>query len=161
MLFIDLTVNGLITGVFYALMAIGLTLIFGILKIVNFAHGEFYMVGAYAYIMLSTALGLSVWISLPVAIALGTVIGWTTERALMSPLYAAGYYSYTWSHVYAEDIFTKFEENGFMDSATGTEYRQKILAPGGSLDPDDMVRSFLGREMKTDAFMKSLGLDGE
>ncbi|MGD1972763.1 MAG: branched-chain amino acid ABC transporter permease [Desulfobacterales bacterium] len=93
MLFIDLTVNGLITGVFYALMAIGLTLIFGILKIVNFAHGEFYMVGAYAYILLSTALGLSVWISLPVAIALGTVIGWTTERALMSPLYA-GYSSW-------------------------------------------------------------------
>jgi thimet oligopeptidase len=78
---------------------------------------------------------------------------------LMSPLYSAGYYSYTWSHVYAEDIFTKFEKNGFMDSKTGTEYRQKILAPGGSLDPDDMVKSFLGREMKMDAFMKSLGLD--
>jgi thimet oligopeptidase len=80
---------------------------------------------------------------------------------LMSQLYAAGYYSYTWSHVYAEDIFTKFEENGYMDSKTGTEYRQKILAPGGSLDPDDMVRSFLGRDMKTDAFMKSLGLDND
>ena len=80
---------------------------------------------------------------------------------LMSPLYAAGYYSYTWSQVYAEDIFTKFEENGFMNSKIGTEYRQKILAPGGSLDPDDMVKSFLGREMKTDAYMKSLGLDGK
>jgi branched-chain amino acid transport system permease protein len=41
-------------------MAIGLTLIFGILKIVNFAHGEFYMVGAYAYILISTALGLDI-----------------------------------------------------------------------------------------------------
>ena len=74
MLFIDLTVSGLITGVFYALMATGLTLIFGILKIVNFAHGEFYMVGAYAYILLSTALGLSVWISLPAGVAIGIVI---------------------------------------------------------------------------------------
>jgi thimet oligopeptidase len=80
---------------------------------------------------------------------------------LMSPLYTAGYYSYTWSQVYAEDIFTKFEENGFMDTKTGTEYRKKILAPGGSLDPDDMVKSFLGREMKVDAYMKSLGLDGK
>ncbi len=80
---------------------------------------------------------------------------------LMNSLYTAGYYSYTWSQVYAEDIFTKFEENGFMDTKTGTEYRQKILAPGGSLDPDDMVKSFLGREMKTDAYMKSLGLDGK
>lgn len=80
---------------------------------------------------------------------------------LMSQLYAAGYYSYTWSQVYAEDIFTKFEENGYMDPETGTEYRQKILAPGGSLDPDDMVHSFLGRDMKIDAFMKSLGLDAK
>ena len=50
---VDLAVNGLITGLFYALMAIGLSLIFGILKIVNFAHGEFYMVGAYAYTLIA------------------------------------------------------------------------------------------------------------
>ncbi|MFX1485296.1 MAG: M3 family metallopeptidase, partial [Promethearchaeota archaeon] len=56
---------------------------------------------------------------------------------------------------------TKFEQNGFMDTKTGVEYRQKILAPGGSLDPDEMVKSFLGREMNTDAFMKSLGLSKE
>ena len=80
---------------------------------------------------------------------------------LMSQLYAAGYYSYTWSRVYAEDIFTKFEKHGFMNPEVGTEYRKKILAPGGSLDPDDMVKSFLGREMNSDAYMKSLGLDGK
>ena len=78
---------------------------------------------------------------------------------LMSSLYTAGYYTYLWSKAYAEDIFTKFETNGFMNPNVGTEYRRKILAPGGSLDPDDMVRNFLGREMNTDAFMKSLGLD--
>jgi hypothetical protein len=44
---LDLLINGLIIGVFYALMAVGLSLIFGILRIVNFAHGEFYMLGAY------------------------------------------------------------------------------------------------------------------
>lgn len=76
-----------------------------------------------------------------------------------NPGYTAGYYSYLWSKAYAEDIFTKFEKNGFMDTKTGTEYRQKILAPGGSLDPDEMVKSFLGREMNNDAFMKSLGLE--
>ncbi|TFG30861.1 hypothetical protein EU527_13875 [Candidatus Thorarchaeota archaeon] len=73
--------------------------------------------------------------------------------------YEAGYYGYLWSQVYAEDIFTKFEENGFMDSKTGYEYRTKILAPGGSRDPDDMVRDFLGRESNSDAFLKSLGID--
>ncbi len=77
---------------------------------------------------------------------------------LMNRNYTAGYYSYLWSQVYAEDVFTKFEKNGFMDTKTGVEYRKKILAPGGSLDPDKMVQSFLGREMNSDAFMKSLGL---
>ena len=54
MLTLDLAINGLIIGMFYALMAIGLSLIFGILKVVNFAHGEFYMVGAYAYTLSRT-----------------------------------------------------------------------------------------------------------
>jgi len=72
--------------------------------------------------------------------------------------YEAGYYGYLWSKVYAEDIFTKFEENGFMDEKTGYEYRLKILAPGGSRDPDELVRDFLGRESNSDAFMKSLGI---
>ncbi len=76
---------------------------------------------------------------------------------LMNGNYVAGYYSYLWSQSYAEDVFTKFEKNGFMDTKTGIEYRQKILAPGGSLDPDKMVKSFLGREMNNDAFLKSLG----
>lgn len=50
----QLCINGVVTGMTYALMATGLTLIFGILNIVNFAHGEFYMLGAYAtyYVML-------------------------------------------------------------------------------------------------------------
>jgi len=73
--------------------------------------------------------------------------------------YEAGYYGYLWSKVFAEDIFTKFEEHGYMDSKTGYEYRVKILAPGGSRDPDEMVRDFLGRESNSDAFLKSLGIN--
>ena len=73
--------------------------------------------------------------------------------------YQAGYYSYTWSRVYAEDLFTKFEKAGFMDEKTGLEYRQKVLAPGGSKHPDEMVREFLGRDSNNDAFLKSLGID--
>ncbi|MBN2228224.1 MAG: Zn-dependent oligopeptidase [Candidatus Thorarchaeota archaeon] len=72
--------------------------------------------------------------------------------------YEAGYYGYLWSKVYAEDIFTEFEENGYMDSATGYKYRTTILAPGGSRDPEEMVREFLGREPNSDAFLKSLGI---
>ncbi|MFW9908531.1 MAG: M3 family metallopeptidase [Candidatus Thorarchaeota archaeon] len=75
--------------------------------------------------------------------------------------YQAGYYSYLWSKVYAEDLFTKFEEAGFMDEKTGLEYREKILAPGGSRDPDEMVRDFLGRESNNEAFMRALGITKE
>jgi branched-chain amino acid transport system permease protein len=93
MLLLDLTFNGLIIGVFYALMAIGLSLIFGILRIVNFAHGEFYMVGAYAYTLIALAFGVSPWLTLPCAFIAGAVLGWATELLLMRPLYS-GYASW-------------------------------------------------------------------
>ena len=57
MLALDLFVNGLIFGLFYALMAVGLAMIFGVLKVVNFAHGEFFMIGAYTYVLVSLKLG--------------------------------------------------------------------------------------------------------
>jgi branched-chain amino acid transport system permease protein len=93
MLALDLAINGLIIGTFYALMAIGLSLIFGILKVVNFAHGEFYMVGAYAYTLAALMLGLSPWLALPLALLLGMLVGLVVERLLMRPLYA-GYTSW-------------------------------------------------------------------
>ncbi|HEX5998295.1 MAG TPA: branched-chain amino acid ABC transporter permease [Hyphomicrobiaceae bacterium] len=89
MLTLDLLINGLIIGVFYALMAIGLSLIFGILKVVNFAHGEFYMVGAYAYTLSALMLGLSPWLALPLAFVVGLAVGVVVERLLMRPLYSS------------------------------------------------------------------------
>jgi len=94
MLALDLLVNGLIFGLFYALMAVGLAMIFGVLKVVNFAHGEFYMVGAYAYVLISLKLGVSPWIALPAAAAVGAALGWLVERTLMRPLYS-GYASWS------------------------------------------------------------------
>lgn len=93
MLALDLFVNGLIIGLYYALMAVGLTMVFGILKVVNFAHGEFYMVGAYTYTLVSLALGVPPWLALPLAAVAGGMIGWATERFLMRPLYT-GYASW-------------------------------------------------------------------
>jgi len=94
MLALDLFVNGLIFGLFYALMAVGLAMIFGVLKIVNFAHGEFYMIGAYVYVLVSLKLGVSPWIALPLAALGGAALGWLVERLLMRPLYA-GYGSWS------------------------------------------------------------------
>ena len=87
MLIVDIIVSGLMMGSFYGLMAIGLTLIFGILKVVNFSHGEFFMVGAYTYTLLLLKANVSVWLAVPSAFLLGTLVGLATERLLMRPLY--------------------------------------------------------------------------
>ena len=73
--------------------------------------------------------------------------------------YAAGYYSYLWALVYAQDMFSVFEKNGVMDVKTGKRYRDLILANGGSRDELGMVKEFLGREPNQNAFFKSIGLD--
>jgi len=91
---LDLFVNGLIIGLFYALMAVGLAMIFGVLKVVNFAHGEFYMIGAYTYVLCAMKLGVAPWLALPLAAAAGAALGWSVERLLMRPLYA-GYSSWS------------------------------------------------------------------
>ena len=93
MLALDLFINGLIFGLFYALMAVGLAMIFGVLKVVNFAHGEFYMVGAYTYVLAAMKLGLNPWLALPLAAVAGAALGALVERTLMRPLYA-GYGSW-------------------------------------------------------------------
>jgi len=73
--------------------------------------------------------------------------------------YAAGYYGYLWSLVYAQDMFSVFEKNGVMDVNTGLRYRDVVLANGGSRDELEMVIEFLGREPNQEAYFKSIGLE--
>ncbi|NLO92056.1 MAG: Zn-dependent oligopeptidase [Elusimicrobia bacterium] len=72
--------------------------------------------------------------------------------------YDAGYYGYLWAEVIAEDLFSRFENEGVLNPETGMQYRQLILAPGGTYDPSSMVEKFLGRKVSQDAFLKSIGL---
>ncbi len=72
--------------------------------------------------------------------------------------YDSGYYGYLWSEVYAQDMFTRFEKEGLLNTKTGGDYRKWILEPGGEVDPFALVRSFLGREPNETAFLKSVGL---
>src|SRR4026209_1044924 len=78
--------NGVVTGMILALVASGLTLIFGIMDVVNFAHGELFMLGAYVGVVTMVATG-NFWIALITAIlviaALGAVIQVTTLRPLL------------------------------------------------------------------------------
>lgn len=72
--------------------------------------------------------------------------------------YDAGYYGYLWSKVYAQDMFTAFEQGGLENPAVGMRYRTSILAPARTLEPDVLVRNFLGRPMNPDAFYAEFGI---
>jgi len=78
--------NGLVLGGTYALLGIGLTLIFGLMNVVNFAHGEFYTLGAYAAFAALALAGAPFFAALLLAIAAGAVLGWLCEVTLLRPL---------------------------------------------------------------------------
>lgn len=72
--------------------------------------------------------------------------------------YGAAYYGYKWSEVYAQDMFSIFREKGILDPKTGLRYRKIILEKGGTVDPLDLVKEFLGREPTSDSFLRSMGI---
>jgi branched-chain amino acid transport system permease protein len=82
----ELVFQGLVRGAMYALMGIGLSLIFGILGVVNFAHGEFFMLGTYAMYYVSAVLGLPFLAGVAVAALALFLVGVLVERGLIEPL---------------------------------------------------------------------------
>lgn len=72
--------------------------------------------------------------------------------------YAANYYGYQWSKVYAQDMFSIFKKNGVMDKATGIRYRKIILENGASIPEIKIVEQFLGRKSNVDAYLQSIGV---
>jgi thimet oligopeptidase len=72
--------------------------------------------------------------------------------------YDAGYYGYLWSKVYAQDLYTRFARVGPLDPAAGRAYRDIILAPGATEEPDTLLQKFLGRPLSYDAFFAEMGI---
>lgn len=90
-------VNGVIFGLIYALIALGLTVVFSIMRVVNFSHGEFYMLGGYtlyaltagAVALFSIPLAMPTIVALPLAMAAVAAFGVAVERGLLRPVYTA------------------------------------------------------------------------
>lgn len=88
---LQLLINGIVIGVIYALIAMGLSLIFGVLEIVNFAHGEFYMLGAMLAYFLATRTSLGYWPSIAVVTAVALCLGVVLYEALLARIEGGGF----------------------------------------------------------------------
>src|SRR4051795_13274718 len=92
--FLQQLVNGLTLGSMYGLIAIGYSMVYGIIGMINFAHGEIYMIGAFLSIISFIALGtigitwapLAIVVVLLIAMAFTAAYGWTVERIAYRPL---------------------------------------------------------------------------
>src|SRR3982750_1526887 len=78
---------GLINGSFYAMLSLGLAVIFGLLRVINFAHGAQYMLGAFGAYLLLTYTGIGYWPALVLAPLIVGAIAVVIERLMLSRLY--------------------------------------------------------------------------
>jgi thimet oligopeptidase len=71
--------------------------------------------------------------------------------------YSSAYYTYMWDKVIAEDFFQQFDRNNLLAGEAPMRYRLLVLAPGGSMSANDLVKNFLGRPQNTVAFQQWIG----
>jgi branched-chain amino acid transport system permease protein len=79
------TVNGLVVGLLYLLMAVGFTLVFGVMRMVNFAHGEFYMLGAFCAYYLTVKMGLPFLLAVAASFVIVGIGGCLIEAVILKP----------------------------------------------------------------------------
>lgn len=84
--FLQQVVNGLSLGSIYALVALGYTMVYGIIKLINFAHGDVYMIGAYTAFLVTTSLGFSFFPALITCMIVCGLLGVLIERVAYKPL---------------------------------------------------------------------------
>jgi branched-chain amino acid transport system permease protein len=83
---LEILIYGAVTSAIYALLAVGFTLIFGVARILNLAHGSFYALGAYGTYVLTSIAGLPLWSAALIAIAFVALFGVVVEKVLIRPL---------------------------------------------------------------------------
>lgn len=112
-LFLQQLTNGVALGSVYALIAIGFTLIFGVLRLLNMAHGELYMLGAYMAYLATQVMGLPDWASLPFAIVAVFALGLVVERVAFKPLREAPHFIPLVSTIAVSTILLELVRIGF------------------------------------------------
>jgi branched-chain amino acid transport system permease protein len=85
---LQVLLNGLVLGTVYALIALGLTMVFSIMRVVNFAHGQMYMLGAFVVYYLYGEFGLPFWLALPAAAIVLAIVGVAFNRFFFQPVLA-------------------------------------------------------------------------
>src|SRR5690242_11321282 len=89
-LFLQLVANGLVLGAFYALSALGLTLVFGLMRVVNFAHGELYVIGGLFGWALTAVLGWNYFLALVVVVIVLGILGYLIDQILIARVRGQG-----------------------------------------------------------------------
>lgn len=84
--FLNNLINGLSLGSIYAVIALGYTMVYGIAKMLNFAHGDVIMIGGYVVFIATTGLGLNSWIAIVLSVIVCTLLGITIEKVAYKPL---------------------------------------------------------------------------
>ena len=87
--FVSYLISGISLGSVYAIIALGYTMVYGIAKMLNFAHGDVIMVGGYVSMLFVTSLGVPAWLSVLIAMAVCTVLGVIIEKLAYKPLRTA------------------------------------------------------------------------
>lgn len=84
--FLQQIINGLSIGSVYALVALGYTMVYGIIKLINFAHGEIFMVGAYSAMIFITMFKLPLWLAMMLSMLTTAILGMVIEKVAYKPL---------------------------------------------------------------------------
>lgn len=127
-LFLQLLVNGLVLGGLLGLVALGLALIFGVMRVVNFAHGEFITLGAYTTFLLVSHWALSPLLTIPVGFVLAGLIGWVLQAGIISRVSARPELDVLMV-TYSLSIIGL----GLFAFAFGGDFRSYSAGPGGNL----------------------------
>ena len=134
MSWVNSVIQGLLLGGQYALIACGLSLAFGVMRIVNLAHGDLAVCGAYLGLVLSSALGVPVWVTLPLLLPAAFAVGVALQVALFGRALRGG----VLAPVLVTFGLSVMIENLLQVAATSDP---RGLAGGGRRHPDRLARA--------------------